>query len=304
MTAFPIPVVAADARANPTDGEAPLQYMAMPQGMATFAAPQLPAGASAVQRAAATQVLRSLVDQMRARRFGVDEPPRIDLQAIDPAVVALVNDALGQGEVSALAQVPQPLRVQETGFAGVWRVQYPQGDGNGHVRHDLDRRAGNDGLRCDLIEAGAMPAAVRAAALAVATAADAPPATPPGADLMNGPALLHELLDASRRYREGDPAHIVNLTLVPVTPGDLEHLRLGLGAGAVALLSRGYGNCRISSTAIANVWWVQYFNSMDQLILNTIEVVGMPEVALAAPEDYADSIERLDEWLDVLAEPD
>jgi hydrogenase-1 operon protein HyaF len=45
---------------------------------------------------------------------------------------------------------------------------------------------------------------------------------------------------------------------------------------------------------------VQYFNSMDHLILNTIEVATVPEVALAAPEDFSDSLERLDEWLATL----
>jgi hydrogenase-1 operon protein HyaF len=42
---------------------------------------------------------------------------------------------------------------------------------------------------------------------------------------------------------------------------------------------------------------------MDALILNSIEVVGMPEVALAADEDFTDSIERLREYLDMMVEP-
>mgnify|MGYP000724044400 FL=1 len=66
------------------------------------------------------------------------------------------------------------------------------------------------------------------------------------------------------------------------------------------MLSRGYGNCRITSTRLRNTWWVQYFNSMDHLILNTIEVTSVPEVALAAPEDFADSVERLAEWVAAL----
>jgi hydrogenase-1 operon protein HyaF len=41
---------------------------------------------------------------------------------------------------------------------------------------------------------------------------------------------------------------------------------------------------------------------MDQIILNTLEVVDVPEVAQAAAEDYADSIERLGEWLDAMRE--
>lgn len=42
---------------------------------------------------------------------------------------------------------------------------------------------------------------------------------------------------------------------------------------------------------------------MDTLILNSIEIVGMPEVALAADEDFSDSLERLREYLDMMAEP-
>jgi hydrogenase-1 operon protein HyaF len=43
------------------------------------------------------------------------------------------------------------------------------------------------------------------------------------------------------------------------------------------------------------VWRVQYFNTMNTLILNTLEVVEAPEVARAAVEDLIDSRERLAE---------
>jgi len=38
---------------------------------------------------------------------------------------------------------------------------------------------------------------------------------------------------------------------------------------------------------------VQYFNNMQTLILNTIEVTRMPEVALAAREDLLETRGRL-----------
>ena len=75
-----------------------------------------------------------------------------------------------------------------------------------------------------------------------------------------------------------------------------------LGTGRVLILSRGYGNCRITSTGLRDTWWVQYFNSTDKLILNTLEVTRVPDVAPAAEEDYLDSIERLGEWIDALRE--
>jgi hydrogenase-1 operon protein HyaF len=92
---------------------------------------------------------------------------------------------------------------------------------------------------------------------------------------------------------------VINLTLLPQTEQDLAFLDRLLGAGSVTILSRGYGNCRITSTATRYVWWVQYFNSQDANILNTLEVTDVPAVACAAPEDIADSALRLGEILEV-----
>jgi hydrogenase-1 operon protein HyaF len=65
----------------------------------------------------------------------------------------------------------------------------------------------------------------------------------------------------------------------------------------VLILSRGYGNCRITNCCVPNTWRVVYYNSMDTVILNSVEVTDMPDVACAAPEDLADSTERITEVL-------
>ena len=156
----------------------------------------------------------------------------------------------------------------------------------------------------DDLEAGSIPAAVAQLIAARPVALPAPIAPPPG--VMNAPALLSELSAQSAArvaaQAPGRAAHVINLTLLPVTPEDLAWLDARLGRGVISILSRGYGNCRITATALPHTWWVQYFNSMDQLILNTLEVVEVPEVALAAREDYEDSIERMREWVATLAE--
>jgi len=74
----------------------------------------------------------------------------------------------------------------------------------------------------------------------------------------------------------------------------------GLGRGGITILSRGYGNCRIEATATPSVWRVRYYNSADTLILDTIEVSQVPEIACAAPEDIADSAARLADILEAL----
>jgi hydrogenase-1 operon protein HyaF len=105
-----------------------------------------------------------------------------------------------------------------------------------------------------------------------------------------------------REREPGAPAHVINLTLFPLSPEDHQVLEKALPVGPVAMISRGFGNCRITSTLARDVWRVQYFNNMNTLILNTIEVVDVPEVALAAAEDLADSRDRIAELIDWMSE--
>ncbi len=127
----------------------------------------------------------------------------------------------------------------------------------------------------------------------------APPA-PSGA--MNSPALLVEIDAQMREPAPSGRAHVINLTLFPLTPDDHQVLGSALPVGPVAMISRGFGNCRITSTGARDVWRVQYFNSMNTLILDTIEIVAVPEVALAAAEDLDDSRTRLAELVEWMSE--
>ena len=92
----------------------------------------------------------------------------------------------------------------------------------------------------------------------------------------------------------------MNLSLLPLSEVDLALIDACLGVGKTAILSRGYGNCRITATAIRRVWWVQYYNSTETLILNTLEVADVPLVACASADDIADSGQRLHEICEAL----
>jgi hydrogenase-1 operon protein HyaF len=205
----------------------------------------------------------------------------LDLAGLAPDVLAVIDDMLGEGEVAIRIDAPHRFRIQESVFPGLWRVCGLDGEGR---------------LAADWLEAAPMPSVVAAAARASARPAVAPVDPPAGA--MNSPALLAELASSVAGRSEGDAAHVVNLTLLPLSPEDRQLLDAALPAGPVAILSRGFGSCRITSTGVRDVWRVQYFNSMSTPILDTIEVVDVPEVALAAPEDLADSRERLTELVD------
>jgi len=276
---FPISVI---AMGPGSQGEEAPDYMPMPR-METFSPPRLPDNVPADAVAEAGELLAAFVDNMARRGFAGGA--ELNLLELRPGVREAINQSLGFGEVSAFTTAPRHWRVQETAFAGLWRVLEVADDG----RFVIDR-----------LETGTIPG-VLGDAMRHQASADLPaPAYPAGT--MNAPALVEEIRQQSATWRPGDAAHIVNLTLLPVSDADLDSLYGWLGHREVSILSRGYGNCRITSTRLKNVWWVQYFNSMDALILNSIEIVGMPDVALAADEDFADSIERLREYLDMMTE--
>lgn len=277
---FPISVV---AMGPGSQGDEAPEYLPMPQ-MDTFAAPRLPDNADPEAVAAAADLLGAFRE--RIARLGFTGGGEMDLLALRPAVRDVITQALGFGEVSAFTTAPQHWRVQESAFAGLWRVLQLADDGRALV---------------DRLETGPIPAAL-GAMMHATTSADLPaPAYPEG--VMNAEALVEEIRRQAAGWQPSEGPHVINLTLLPVSDADLDTLYGWLGHREVSLLSRGYGNCRITSTRLRNVWWVQYFNSMDTLILNSIEITAMPEVALASAEDFTDTLERLAEYLDMMAEP-
>lgn len=284
MKEFPLPVVAIGPGSQPED-EA-LQYMPLPSAMMTFALPVIDEADPALM-AAACAVVERLRDEMQATPLDSATIPTVELQDMDTEVVRLLNQTMGEGEVSIAVRGSGQYRIQETVFASVWRVHEFATDGR---------------LIGDTIMACAIPPMVAQWAQDGVSLDCKIPEKDAG--LMNAPAVLTEIVGKAKAYKAGDDAHVINLTLLPMSPEDLECLTQTLGVGAVTILSRGYGNCRITSTRLPNVWWVQYFNSMDTLILNTIEVSEVPEVALASSEDYEDSIARLGEWLQVMQAPE
>jgi hydrogenase-1 operon protein HyaF len=256
------------------DGE--LQYMAMPSGMRTYS-PHIP---TAEDQAALTEAIAMLAEMAAAAEVVAQGAPPVefDLSTLSPAARKVMADALGQGEVSMKIRGLPAVMVQESVFAGVWML----------LAAGLDR-----------VEVAPVPTlALTRAHIPHRPAIGALAKRIPG--LANAPAILSELMDKSRSRRVGDIAHVINLSLLPHTPEDLTWLDEALGEGAVTILSRGYGNCRVTATGQAHVWKVQFYNSMDTLILDTFEVTEMPEVALAAAEDLADSAIRIRDVIEAI----
>lgn len=253
-----------------------LDFMPLPSGMRTYA-PHVPEVEPGAAPRAALDLLEAIAGAcVLAAADG--QPRSVDVAFLPPEARALLAETLGQGEVSMKLRGVPAVAVQESVFAGVWVLA---GEG------------------VDRVEIAPCPAlAVSRAHVPHRPALGAEAFR--GAQVVNAPALLVELEDRSRGWHPGAEVHVINLSLLPHTEEDLLWLAEATGEGAVTVLSRGYGNCRVTATALAHVWRVQFYNSMDTLILDTYEVTEMPEVVIAATEDLADSADRIHEVLEAI----
>lgn len=286
MKDFPIPVRAVGAGTQPDEEDAQLDYLEMPTGMNTFQMPRLPETADSAAMAASRDVLaRFLAELERWDPEHEPQGPSTEMTGIEPAALEITNQMLGEGEVSIQIAGERRFSIQESVFTGLWRCC------------ELDAKGL---LMRDWLEAAAVPQIAIDAARAGAAEGVVAPAWPPGA--MNSPALVAEIGSQLAARTPGERAHVINLTLFPMTPDDHDVLAQALPVGPVAMMSRGFGNCRVTSTLTRDVWRVQYFNAMNTIILNTIEVVDMPEVALASAEDLADSRIRMAELVAWMSE--
>lgn len=287
--AFPIPVVSGLVGPGTQTEDDALDYVQMPSGMSTYRAPVLPEPEELAGHTGAVQALNAVLDAVRGWRAGEDVSPVL-LAGLPAADLDLIHQVLGEGEVSAqvIGEDGSALvQIQESVFAGVWRV--------------LERRA--DGRVRDTLQVGAIPQVLIEAAREDG-GSPAVPVLPVPPTVVNAPALLSELADHRHDWRPGETARVVNLTLLPMSNDDIAYMDHHLGTGRVVILSRGYGNCRITDCRVPNTWRVVYYNSQDTVILNSVEVTELPEVACAAPEDLADSEERLVEVLQWVEQTD
>jgi hydrogenase-1 operon protein HyaF len=260
-------------------GDDQLRLIGMPTGLVR---PVRQALATDQLTPAAREVMDAIVSDLSSRAAGAEGPPtRYSLGHLDEAGKASIADILGEGDVWAKVGVGDRFwRVVESVMTGVWRLEASAADGTTE----------------ECIDVGPVPGPVlRAAAELPRATIDIPKQMPPGA--MNAPSLLAELQDRSSKYQPGAENHVINFTLLPLTDVDAEVLTGVLGQIPLVIRSGGYGSSRVFATGLRHVWAVQYVNGMGSVILDTLEVGGVPVSVLAAREDFEDSAERLTEIL-------
>ncbi len=258
------------------DGDENFNFISSPGEMYTYNPPRIPEPEEVEDLVIAKTMLADLLKAIE--NYSAGEPAlAFDITALDSANLDLVNQILNEGEVSVVYEGSPRVLIQESVLTGIWRLRY------------LDEQ---DKTLKDVVEVADIPSIVRDRCFADTTPLDSFIDNIP-VGVINAPSLITELAEKIAEWQPGDTPHVINLTLLPLSSEDLAFLGSQLGIGPVTVLSRGYGNCRIGSTAKKNIWWVKYYNSEDVLILNTIEVIDIPEVAKAAAEDLSDSAIRL-----------
>ncbi len=268
---------------SPAGGDDAPRLIGMPTGLVR---PPRPAMAAGQLTPAARSILHGVIADLRRRIDAPDAPPtRYSLRDLDEAGKAAVADILGEGDVWAKVGVGESFRrIVESVMAGIWRLE----------------ASGADGVTDEWIEVGAVPEPVmKVAAEMTRDTLEIPKQMPQGA--MNAPFLLAELQDRSSKYRPGDENHVINFTLLPLTDIDADVLTHVLGQAPLVIRSGGYGSSRVFATGLRHVWAVQYVNGLGKVILDTLEVGGVPVAVLAAKEDFQDSAERLAEILEAFA---
>jgi hydrogenase-1 operon protein HyaF len=274
MSINEIPVRVVGPGSQPDSGQH-LRYIDMPDDMATFRAPAIPEPEAVEHLSGAREAMRWLGEAL-ARHEPGREPQLANLTGLDPENRELVNQILGEGEVSIVCKGDVTARCQESVLAGVWRTLY------------FDEE---ECVVCDLLEVSATPHLLLAPP---EDGAEIDATAPESAeDVLNALPILVELQAHLAAYDGSGKQHEINLSLLPLSESEVEFLDKRLGRGPIDILSRGYGNCQVISTRTPNIWWVRYYNSMGTLILNSIEVVAVPEVVTAAEEDLHDSATRL-----------
>jgi len=283
MKKIEIPILVGPG-SQPADVDgAEMNFMQMPSDMSIFEAPMIPEPEEINDLDEAISLSERLLQSLQEYLLN-NKAEVIELTYLDDKNREFFNQLLGEGEVSIQCDDDISALIQESVLAGVWRVQYI--DANQKVIRDTIEVADIPRLVCEMTFQNAADN-INVEQLIIPES------------VYNAAPLLTEISDKLPEYKAGIEPHVINLSLLPHTEEDILFLSDSLGIGPIIILSRGYGNCRISSTKTRNVWWVQYFNSQETLILNTLEISKVPDVACASKEDIEDSASRLDEILSI-----
>ncbi|WP_448583589.1 hydrogenase expression/formation protein [Thermocrinis sp.] len=119
--------------------------------------------------------------------------------------------------------------------------------------------------------------------------------------LMNGPAILYEILQALKDFHQRKERHVIYINKLPLTEED-KHLILDvLREGKVRIiLKSNMQKVEWRETGISGVWIGVFFDRDEKPILETIEITDFPMLAACQSEDIEEAIKVLEDRLSSL----
>lgn len=116
-------------------------------------------------------------------------------------------------------------------------------------------------------------------------------------ELMNAIPVLNEVRHALAALSERGETRTLNILNFPLTNDDSRLLDETLGRGDLKITYDGMEHTFWQESKIAGVWWGEYRNADNHVVLRTIEIAEFPALARSQADDIEDGLRHLDEAL-------
>ena len=110
---------------------------------------------------------------------------------------------------------------------------------------------------------------------------------------VNALGFLNEIATALEALKATGQEQILYLTHPPLTDEDESRLREALGTGRITIVSNEGNITAWSLTGIPCVWWGEYRDEIERVVLKAIEIAPIPHLAMSQPDDIDDGIAKL-----------
>jgi hypothetical protein len=111
--------------------------------------------------------------------------------------------------------------------------------------------------------------------------------------LINTLGLLNEIATALETLKTTGQEQILYLTHPPLTEEDEDFLREALGSGRITIVSNDGNITAWRLTSIPCVWWGEYRDEIERVVLKAIEIAPIPHLATCPRDDIDEGIAKL-----------
>jgi hypothetical protein len=111
--------------------------------------------------------------------------------------------------------------------------------------------------------------------------------------LINSLGILSEISTALETLKATGQEQILYLTQPPLTDKDEDFLREALGRGRITIVANEVHAAAWQETAIPCVWWSEYRDEIERVVLKAIEIAPYPHLAAGQRDDIDEGLTKL-----------